>query len=54
MSEKHLNRYVSEFAGRFNQRPLDTMVQMECMAKGLDGKAAPVSRLGGENNDCIV
>ena len=38
MSEKHLNRYVSEFAGRFNQRPLDTMVQMECMAKGLMGK----------------
>lgn len=38
MSEKHLGRYVNEFAGRHNQRPLDTAVQMECMARGLMNK----------------
>lgn len=35
MSPKHLNRYVSEFAGRHNQRPLDTIDQMACMTHGL-------------------
>ena len=38
MSEKHLGRYVNEFAGRHNQRPLDTAIQMECMARGLMNK----------------
>ena len=38
MSEKHLGRYVNEFAGRHNQRPLDTAGQMECMARGLMNK----------------
>lgn len=38
MSVKHLDRYVSEFAGRHNARPLDTIKQMECIAQGLVGK----------------
>ncbi len=38
MSPKHLDRYVNEFAGRHNDRPLDTIDQMAHMAKGLDGK----------------
>ena len=38
MSVKHLDRYVSEFAGRHNARPLDTLVQMECIAQRLVGK----------------
>lgn len=38
MSEKHLNRYVQEFSGRYNQRELDTIKQMECIARGLAGK----------------
>ena len=38
MSEKHLDRYVTEFEGRHNRRPLDTADQMSRMVKGADGK----------------
>ena len=38
MSEKHLGRYVAEFEGRHNSRPLDTTEQMRIMAQGADGK----------------
>ena len=33
MSPAHLQRYVDEFAGRYNQRPQDTEVQMRMMAR---------------------
>ncbi len=38
MSPKHLDRYGSEFAGRHNQRSLDTAEQMHSVARGLVGK----------------
>ena len=38
MSVKHLPRYVAEFEGRHNSRPLDTADQMRIMARGADGK----------------
>ena len=38
MSPKHLQRYVDEFAGRHNIRPLDTIDQMKAMVRGMDGK----------------
>ena len=38
MSSKHLDRYVTEFAGRHNVRSLDTLDQMRLLAKGMDGK----------------
>ena len=38
MSPKHLDRYVQEFAGRHNIRPLDTIDQMGAIVRGLDGK----------------
>ncbi len=37
-SSKHRHRYVGEFEGRHNQRPLDTLEQMVLMARGLVGK----------------
>ena len=38
MSPKHLDRYVTEFEGRHNARPSDTIDQMEAMVKGTYGK----------------
>jgi len=38
MSPKHLGRYVTEFSGRHNDRPSDTIAQMENMAQGMTGK----------------
>ena len=38
ISPKHLDRYVTEFAGRYNDRPLDTIHQMRDMVRGMVGK----------------
>ena len=38
MSEKHLDRYVTEFSGRHNDRREDTIVQMKAITRGLVGK----------------
>ena len=38
VSPKHLGRYVGEFSGRHNQRPLDTVEQMGAIVRGLEGK----------------
>ena len=46
-SVKHLDRYVQEFAGRHNQRPLNTIDQMAAMAHGLDGKQLTYEELIG-------
>ena len=45
ISPKHTERYAMEFAGRHNQRPLDTEVQMERMAEGTVGKSLPYAEL---------
>ena len=37
-SEKHLDRYVGEFAGRHNDREADTIDMMGEMMKGLEGE----------------
>ena len=38
MSPKHLHRYVDEFEGRHNSRPLDTETQMEEVVRGSANK----------------
>ena len=55
-SVKHLHRYVSEFEGRHNDRPLDTIDQMAAIVQGMMGRRlrysdliGPVeTRLGGQ------
>ena len=37
-SEKHMERYIDEFEGRFNARSLDTIDQMRLIAMGMNGK----------------
>ena len=48
ISRKHLGRYVSEFAGRHNMRPLDTHDQMSALVRGMDGKRLPYTDLVGD------
>ena len=38
MSTKHLGRYVGEFSGRHNNRPADTIDQMQATTQGMVGK----------------
>ena len=45
MSPKHLDRYVSEFAGRHNQRPLNTIDQLRAIMRGMVGKRLRYSDL---------
>ena len=48
LSPYHLQKYVNEFAGRHNQRPLDTIDQMRLMAAGLVGKQLTYNDLIGK------
>ena len=54
MSEKHLHRYVGEFEGRHNSRPLDTADQMTAMARGSVGKQLRYNDLIGSPESRIV
>ena len=49
MSKKHLGRYVNEFSGRFNQRPLDTIDQMGRMVRGMERKRLRYADLTAAN-----
>ena len=48
MSEAHLHRYVNEFTGRHNIRPLDTAEQMNRVVDGMVGKRIRYSDLIGD------
>lgn len=45
VSEKHLQRYVNEFAGRHNIRPKDTEDQLEHTARQMEGRHLPYATL---------
>ena len=47
MSVKHLHRYVAEFEGRHNSRPMDTADQMSEMARNTVGKRLTYAELIG-------
>ena len=47
ISPKHLNRYVTEFEGRHNDRPLDTEAQMIKMVRRSEGRHLPYEDLIG-------
>ena len=48
LSKKHLNRYVTQFAGKHNLRDLDTIDQMSMIAQGVVGKRLRYKDLVGE------
>ena len=45
ISPKHLHRYVDEFSGRHNMRPLDTADQMAAIVRQAVGKRLPYREL---------
>ena len=47
MSKKHLNRHVSEFAGRHSIRSNDAIDQMEKMAVNMEGRTPAFRELTG-------
>ena len=47
MSEKHLARYIGEFAGRHNARAVDALQQMALMAQGMLGSRTMVRLAAG-------
>ena len=49
-SPKHLQRYVDEFAGRHNTRPMDTADQMTLLVQKSVGKHLPYAELVGEKD----
>ena len=49
-SEKHLDRYVGEFAGRHNDREADTIDMMGAMVTSLEGKYLPYRDLIADNS----
>ena len=53
-SLKHLDRYVKEFEGRHNVRPLDTAEQMATMAANAVGKRLPYETLIGLEHTRLV
>ena len=48
-SKKHLGRYVTEYVGRHNKRPLDTDDQMGALVQGMEGKRLPYALLIANN-----
>ena len=50
ISPKHTERYAVEFAGRHNNRPLDTIDQMAEMVRGVEGRRLRYKDLKADNS----
>lgn len=50
VSAKHLPRYVNEFTGRHNSRPMDTSAQLSSLVVGMEGKRLPYKALVASNS----
>ena len=50
LSEKHLQRYAEEFAGRHNVREMDTIDQMSLAVQEAEGKRLPYKELIGQTD----
>ena len=48
MSPEHLHGYVSEFEGRHNDRPANTIDQMRHLVEGMEGQRLPYKELIGK------
>ena len=48
-SKKHLGRYVTEFVGRHNERPSDTVTQMSRMVEAMEGRRLKYADLTADN-----
>lgn len=48
MSKKHIQRYIDEYIGRHNIRPLATITQIEVTLKGMNGKRLTYKDLTAE------
>ena len=48
ISPQHTHRYATEFAGRHNDRPLDTVDQVKSLVKGAEGKRLRYQDLVGD------
>ena len=48
-SVKHLQRHVTDFAGRHNVRSLDTMTQMQHVVIGMTGRRLTYRMLKADN-----
>jgi len=47
MSRKHLQRYIDKYAGKHNNKPLSTIIQLEKVMEGLEGKRLKYADLVG-------
>ena len=49
LSQKHLPRYINEFAGRHNVRSMDTVDMMVALVRGMVGKRLTYENLIGKD-----
>ncbi len=54
ISKKHLNRYIAQFAGKHNMRPMDTEAQMQHVVAGMVGRRVLYRELVGNPQEAMA